>query len=147
MSRVEIVTRIMSEGIHIILEDDEPILIACLRDNKDYLSTLKELHSVALFSGPVLRVYYVLEDLLPYFEKRYSVSGTPTFLLIRKGVLLDSILGKSSDKVLMQCISRHLNITDLREASSQKETGKRFSLRAIPESSARMKTFKKVARR
>jgi hypothetical protein len=90
----EIVTRIRIDTIDAILNERKPVLVACLRVDIDYQDIREEIETVAFFAGPGLRVCLALEDLLPYFEKRFSVSGTPTYLIIREGVLLDSILGK-----------------------------------------------------
>ncbi|MGD0819449.1 MAG: thioredoxin family protein [Desulfomonilia bacterium] len=104
----EIVTRIRIDTIESVLREEKTVFVACIRDDIDYQETMGEIESVALFAGPNLKVCYVLEDLLPYFEKRFSVSGTPSFLIIKNGDLLDSILGKISAQGLMDFIRPHV---------------------------------------
>jgi hypothetical protein len=104
----EIVKRIMIDTIDSVFREEKTIFVACIRDDIDYQETMGEIESVALFSGPDLKVCFALEDLLPYFEKRFSVSGTPSFLIIKNGDLLDSILGKTSAQGLMDFIRPHV---------------------------------------
>jgi hypothetical protein len=109
----EIVTRIMINTINSVFLEEKTIFVACIRDDIDYQETMGKIESVALFSGPNLKVCFTLEDLLPYFEKRFFVSGTPSFLIIKNGNLLDSILGKISAQGLMDFIRPH--VPDLSE--------------------------------
>lgn len=104
----EFVTRIRIDTIEAVLREEKTVFVACIRDDFDYQETMGDIESVALFTGPNLKVCYVLEDLLPYFEKRFSVSGTPSFLIIKNGDLLDSILGKISARGLMDFIRPHV---------------------------------------
>jgi hypothetical protein len=104
----EIVRHIMIDTIDSVFAEDKTVFMACIRDDIDYQETISEIESVALFAGPSLKVCFALEDLLPYFEKRFSVSGTPSFLIIRNGDLLDSILGKISAQGLMDFIRPHM---------------------------------------
>jgi hypothetical protein len=108
MSEPEIVRRIMIDTIDSVFTEKKTIFVACIRDDIDYQETMGEIESVALFSGPNLKVCFALEDLLPYFEKRFFVSGTPSFLIIKNGDLLDSILGKISAQGLMEFIRPHV---------------------------------------
>ena len=112
MPGAEIVTRIRIDTIETVLKGEIPVLVACIRDNRDYPEIIEEIESVAVFSGPDLRVCYALEDLLPYLENRFSVNGTPTFLLISHGELKDSLLGKTSVQDLMTFIRHHVPSLD-----------------------------------
>jgi hypothetical protein len=112
----EIVKRIMIDTIDSVFKEEKTLFVACIRDDIDYQETRAEIESVALFSGPDLKVCLALEDLLPYFEKRFSVSGTPSFLIIKNGELLDSILGKISAQGLMDFIRPY--VADLFEQDS-----------------------------
>ena len=112
----EIVRRIMIDTIDSEFMEEKTIFVACIRDDIDYQETRAEIESVALFAGPDLKVCFALEDLLPYFEKRFFVSGTPSFLIIKHGELLDSILGKTSAQCLIDFIRPH--VPDLFEQAS-----------------------------
>lgn len=107
MPGAELVTRITMDTIDSVLNEEKPVFVACIREDRDYSKTLREIESLALFSGPGLRVCYALDDLLPYFEKRFGITGTPTFLIIKHGIPQDSLLGKTSVQGLMTFIGSH----------------------------------------
>jgi hypothetical protein len=104
----EIVTHIMIDTIDSVFREEKTIFVACIRDDIDYQKTRAEIEFVALFAGPDLKVCFALEDLLPYFEKRFFVSGTPSFLIIKNERVLDSILGKISVQGMMDFIRPHI---------------------------------------
>jgi len=104
MPEAELVTRIRIDAMDALLNQEKPVLFACIRDDIDFSGTLEELETVAIYAGPSLRVCIVPEDLLPVFERRYEVTGTPTFLLFQSGKLIDSLLGKSTVQGLMDFI-------------------------------------------
>ncbi|MGO9145205.1 MAG: TlpA family protein disulfide reductase [Desulfomonilia bacterium] len=108
MPGAELVRRIRIDTIESVLREEKPVLVACIRDDVDYHETLEGIETVAVFIGPELSMYFVLEDLLSYFETRYGITGTPTFLLIRHGDLMDSLLGKASVQDLMDFIRPHI---------------------------------------
>jgi hypothetical protein len=108
MPRPEIVTCIKIDTIDAVFREDKTVFVACIRDDIDYQETMGEIESLALFAGPDLKVCFALEDLLSYFEKRFFISGTPSFLIIKDGDLLDSMLGKISVQGLMDFIRPHM---------------------------------------
>jgi hypothetical protein len=121
MSGAEIVTRVSVDTIDTVLKGEIPVLVACIRDNRDYPEIIEEIESVAVFTGPDIRVCYALEDLLPYLENRFRVTGTPTFLLISHGELQDSLLGKTSIQDLMTFIRNHVPSLDTIPSSLQRD--------------------------
>jgi hypothetical protein len=108
MPGAELVRRIRIDTIEYVLREENPVLVACIRDDVSYHETLEGLETAAVFAGPELSMCFVLEDLLSYFETRYGITGTPTFLLIRHGDLMDSLLGKASVQDLMDFIRPHI---------------------------------------
>lgn len=100
----EIITNLRTEDIESVLMREPTLLVACIRGT-NYHEILEMIESVAIFFGPDLNVCYAREDLFPYFEKRFRVSGTPTFLLIKHGNILDSLLGTHSSQDLVTWIS------------------------------------------
>jgi hypothetical protein len=100
----ETVTRIGMDTIDTVFGGSKPVLLACLRVDKDYQDIMDDIEVVALFAGTGLKVCLALGNLLPYFEKRFSVSGTPMFLVIHNGILLDSIQGKIPAQCLLAFI-------------------------------------------
>ena len=122
----EIVERIMIDTIDSVFREDKTIFVACIRDDIDYQETRAEIEFIALFAGPYLKVCIALEDILPYFEKRFFVSGTPSFLIIKKGELLDSSLGKISTQGLMDFIRPHIPDLPKQGAPEQHNPGVRI---------------------
>jgi hypothetical protein len=87
MPGAELVSHIRIDAMDALRSEEKPVLAACIRDDLDYHTTLEGLETVAIYAGPALRICVILEDLLPFFESRYGVTGTPTFLLLQGGEL------------------------------------------------------------
>ncbi len=104
MPGAELVSHIRIDAMDALRSEEKPVLAACIRDDLDYHTTLEGLETVAIYAGPALRICVILEDLLPFFESRYGVTGTPTFLLLQGGELKDSLMGKSSVQTLMDFV-------------------------------------------
>lgn len=96
MAGKDLVTQIASDNLESILMDGTPVLVACIRRDKDYHDHLKLLGDVAACTGSMLNVCVAPEDLLPYFSYVYGLKGTPTFLFMHRGMVLDEILGRTS---------------------------------------------------
>jgi hypothetical protein len=103
----EIVTSIRSDNIDTELVEDSLMLVACILDIQ-YLETIEEIKSVAVYFGSYIKVCYALVDMFPYFEKQFSITGTPTFLLIKHGYILDTLLGKNSAQDLVAWIKTYV---------------------------------------
>jgi hypothetical protein len=108
MPNTNVITQIYVNTVETMLIEEETVLIACLRNDADHHKILDKIKPIAVFTGPDLRVCYAMEDLLPYFENRYMVMGTPTFLLIRQGKLLDSVIGGISAQDLLAWIRKYM---------------------------------------
>jgi hypothetical protein len=92
-----LITRLGTDNIETLIQGMPLLLIACVRDIHDH-EILKKLKTTAVLVGPHLEVCYALDDLMPYFERRYNICGTPTFLLFRQGVIVDVLLGNQTTK-------------------------------------------------
>jgi hypothetical protein len=103
------INRIRIEGIKASFSDDSLLLVACIREINCH-ETLKEIKSVAAFFGPSLNICYALDDMFPYLVKRFSIAGTPTYLLLKNGNVIDSLLGRNSAHDLVAWI---LSQTDI----------------------------------
>jgi thioredoxin-like negative regulator of GroEL len=69
---------------------------------------MQVLDTVAVFSGPDLLVCCATEDLLPFLERRFGIAGTPTHILLDRGRVLDSLMGRTSAQTLISFIRPHL---------------------------------------
>lgn len=96
--------QIDNEHLDELLADERPALIACIHHDADFQETITELEAVAAYLGSSVRVGYILEDLLPYFQERFGVSGTPTYVLIKTGRRLEMLLGKQTAQSLIDSL-------------------------------------------
>lgn len=104
-----LVTQLRNDNIGVLMgEEDQPVLIACLCRDKDFQGNIKQLEGIAASFSHQLSVCFVLEDLLPYFTKRYGVVGTPTFLIIRRGNLIEAMLGKNPTQSVINFCKEHI---------------------------------------
>lgn len=125
MPGTEIVTHITAETMAAVIEEeDKPVLLACIRNDANLRENLTVLDTVAVYAGPSIRVCYATEDLFSVTATRYQVTGTPTFLVIRKGALLDSLLGRTTPQALMQFLKGTLEaeLTRARSLNTGQET-------------------------
>ena len=91
-------------------EEARPLIIACLLKDRDLAENLRQLQDVAAaFEEERLMACYILDDMLPYFSNRFHVGGTPTFLMIAKGVILGTLLGKNSSTAIIQFVHEMLS--------------------------------------
>ncbi len=106
MRNSRLVVRIQVDTVERYLDEDiGPILIACIRKDRDFQSHLDQLEDIALESRKDgVMVGYILDDLLTYFTNRFGIGGTPTYLMIRNGVVLGTLLGKNSGPELTQFV-------------------------------------------
>ncbi|HOJ13689.1 MAG TPA: hypothetical protein PLS81_04530 [Deltaproteobacteria bacterium] len=88
--------------------EDSPILLACIRDDQPGHDIVQSLGSVASQAGEVVRVCYITEELFSCVKDRFCIVGTPTFLLIHKGRLVDRLLGKATTLQILRFVSTGL---------------------------------------
>lgn len=96
--------QIGNEHLAELLADERPALIACIHRDADFQETIEQLEAVAAYLGSAVRVGYILEDLLPYFQERFGVSGTPTYVLIKTGRRQEMFLGKQTAQSLIDSL-------------------------------------------
>ncbi|MBN2299411.1 MAG: thioredoxin family protein [Deltaproteobacteria bacterium] len=105
-----LVTQLGSDNIGVLMgEEDQPVLIACLCRDKDFQGNIRQLEGIAASFSHQLSVCFALEDLLPYFTKRYGIIGTPTFLIIRQGDLIETMLGKNPTQSVIDFCNEHIS--------------------------------------
>lgn len=123
MKGSEIINRINLDNMESVLKENNHVLIACTNVNEDYRELMRNLELVAAYMGMNVRIYYAMDDLLPYLEKKFHISGTPTYLLIKEGILVDSLLGKNSTQSLMSFLKPYLPVpsVDTPDKSSPRE--------------------------
>jgi hypothetical protein len=102
------ISRITSTTIDSLNNDHLPLFIACIRKDENYHEILINLLSIAeYFSGRVM-VFYALEDMFFYFRDTYNIKGTPTYLILHVGKILDIVLGNCHYNLLIERINKNL---------------------------------------
>ncbi len=106
MTRGELITRLQPDTAAGYLDiDTGTLLLACLRKDRDLSENLSRLDEVAsLLREDGITMGYALDDMLPYFTDRFGIAGTPTYLMIRGGVILGTLLGKTTAPALIRFI-------------------------------------------
>lgn len=102
MSAKLLIPQITNDTIEALTGHPLPVLIACLRKDNDFQGHLEDLESLAHYFHGKMNVCHALEDVFPYFQKRYGISGTPTYLVLYRGDVLDAVLGKISVQELIK---------------------------------------------
>lgn len=97
-----LITRLQPDTAAGFLDDDTgTLLIACLKTGPDFPEDLGRLGEVAsLLREDGVTIGYVLDDMLLYFSDRFGIAGTPTYLLIKSGIILGTLLGKTTAPAL-----------------------------------------------
>ncbi len=104
--RDTLITRLQPDTVAGYLDDDTgTLLIACIRKDRDFHTNLNRLGEVAsLLRENGITIGYVLDDMLPYFSDRFGIAGTPTYLMIRSGIILGTLLGRTTVPALVRFI-------------------------------------------
>ncbi|MDD1728406.1 MAG: hypothetical protein LUQ50_04960, partial [Methanospirillum sp.] len=82
-----------------------PVFIACIWNDKDIKENVIKLESIARYFYGEMNVYYALDDMFPYFRNKFGIPGTPTYIVIYKGDVLGTILGKISVQSLIDLLT------------------------------------------
>ena len=108
MMMSELITRLTSENADAIMQEPGPVLVGCLLKDGSFTSNLVSLELTAIFFQGEIKVYYALEEMHPYFRKKYGVSGTPTYIVTQSGQALGTLLGRVSPGKLIEHVSEML---------------------------------------
>jgi len=104
----ELITRLTSESVDAVMQEPGPVLVGCLLKDGSFASNLVSLELTSMFFQGEIKVYYALEEMHPYFRKKYGVSGTPTYIVTQSGQALGTLLGRVSPGKLIEHVSEML---------------------------------------
>ncbi|MEN6475249.1 MAG: hypothetical protein ABFD81_14640 [Syntrophaceae bacterium] len=104
----ELITRLTSESVDAVMQEPGPVLVGCLLKDGSFTSNLVSLELTAMFFQGEIKAYYALEEMHPYFRKKYGVSGTPTYIVTQSGQALGTLLGRVSPGKLIEHVSEML---------------------------------------
>lgn len=87
-------THIHNENLTLATQEkDCPVLLVCIRKDDKAPEYIHMLQATAQRFEGAIKVYFAFDELIPYLSRTYGLHGTPTFLLLRNGNVLDSLLG------------------------------------------------------
>ncbi|WP_272700362.1 thioredoxin family protein [Desulfovibrio sp. Fe33] len=89
-----------------------PLLVAFLKRNERYSGQVGALEATCRQRGGSLRCFLYDEDYLDMATERFSVKGTPTFLLFHEGREVDRLIGESDGDTLNEFIGLSLSGLD-----------------------------------
>lgn len=123
MSSDALITRLEPDTAAGFLDNDTgTLLIACLKKDRGFRENLGRLGEAAsLLREDGMVIGYVLDDMLPYFADRFGIAGTPTYLMIRSGIIIGTLLGKITVPALVRFV-REMD-GEYRSPSQDRETG------------------------
>ena len=87
-----------------VLADETPVLLAFLGTGREAQPQAEILAALSHIFSNRLRVCLVEEDSLEAFKGRYTVMGTPTYLLFHKGRECERMLGEADDECLIRFV-------------------------------------------
>lgn len=91
-----------------ILESARPVLVLCMSKDKSFAAQMSEIKKIQSACSRYLKICLLDEDFLGVFMDRYSVKGTPTFLVFDKGKEQERLLGSVKYQDLVRFILRVL---------------------------------------
>ena len=94
-----------------------PILLAWIHPDADHQSYRKLLAQIAAIFPNQLQIYLIRKDFSSALEKRYGIDGTPTFLLVQAGRVIQRLLGEVDSLTLTAFVAQ--NIGNAQEALVQ----------------------------
>jgi thioredoxin-like negative regulator of GroEL len=92
-----------------VLLEEKPVLLVCLAVDDSFSGQLKVVRKTAeKYSGP-LKMVLLTQDALEKLKTQLQISGTPTFLLMRKGREVNRILGVVDEEGLTRFLSEYIS--------------------------------------
>jgi thioredoxin-like negative regulator of GroEL len=92
----------------LIEQSGKSVLAAFMRINHGFAEQIASLREVYGDFANQLDVCLVDESSLPMVEKRFTIMGTPTYLLFRNGKELGRYLGYARPEALREFVGKHI---------------------------------------
>lgn len=77
----------------LIADEDRPVLLLCMHRDEEFSRQMRIVESVALRFKDSITAVCMDEDALASFKNYFSIRGTPTYLLLRKGREVNRFIG------------------------------------------------------
>jgi hypothetical protein len=88
-----------------VVAEKKPFLLLCMPRDEEFPKQLKVIEDVATKCSEGIKVGLLAEEFIEAFRKRYSIVGTPTFLILVEGEERSRMLGLADPKMLTDLIS------------------------------------------
>ncbi|MCJ2165067.1 MULTISPECIES: thioredoxin family protein [unclassified Pseudodesulfovibrio] len=88
----------------------EPFLVAFLKRNERFAFQTEIMDTICKSHGNTVRCFLYDSDYLDTAMERFSVEGTPTFLLFSQGREVNRLIGESDDETLDEFIRECLQM-------------------------------------
>lgn len=92
-----------------VIRESKPVLLVCSQQDMDFSQQLIVLEAFHKVHGKDLKVVLLDPDGLQAFARKFSIRGTPTFCLFKKGKVVDRFLGQANYADLERFLSRTLH--------------------------------------
>jgi 3'-phosphoadenosine 5'-phosphosulfate sulfotransferase (PAPS reductase)/FAD synthetase len=91
-----------------LLEKPAPILVAYIHFGFNFNKQIQVVKQVSEMLNGKVSIYLLDDTFINSFSARYRIYGSPTFLLLKKGVEIDRLLGEVDENTLFMFLTRNL---------------------------------------
>ncbi len=91
-----------------VIAEKKPVLLLIMPRDDQFPQQLKLMEDIAGRYSEELKVGVLCEESIEAFQRSYSVSGTPLFMILMEGKERGRILGLADQEMLTDLISKYL---------------------------------------
>ena len=92
-----------------VLKEKMPVLVLCMHQDSDFHGQIEIIERTTAESYcDRLKVCLLEEESVGVFREKYSVGGTPTFIVFRDGREISRLLGQAESAILQEFLSQTL---------------------------------------
>ena len=91
-----------------VLEEDRAVLLLCMYRDTEFQRQIEIIEALHKIYAAKLKTCVLKEEFIEVFMERYSIKGTPTFLIFIGGREKNRMLGQSSLETLKDFLSETL---------------------------------------
>jgi thioredoxin-like negative regulator of GroEL len=92
-----------------VLEEDRAVLLLCMYRDTEFQRQIEIIEALHKIYAAKLKTCVLEEEFIEVFMERYSIKGTPTFLIFIRGRESARMLGHASSETLRDFISETLS--------------------------------------
>ncbi|MEA2102996.1 MAG: hypothetical protein U9P80_10605 [Thermodesulfobacteriota bacterium] len=102
------ITRIDEFNQGLVEENRLPVLLACISKDDDLEWVIHILEHVGQRLWSRIEIFLAIDDLVPFFMEKYGFEGTPSYILIQKGMPPEYMFGDISEDDLFRFTGQNL---------------------------------------